>query len=95
MRTSALALGTPMLICVLFPLNQLSSSLDDGWTGRCILMLMASLPPPKIAFPPKLVLVRLLLKLPSSSLASGPAWEPNEITQSGGNAIEDISGGSG
>jgi hypothetical protein len=28
-------------------------------------------------------------------LASGPAWELNEITQSGGNAVEDISGGSG
>lgn len=79
-----------MLMCVLFPLNQLFSSLDAGWTGRCMLMLMASLPPPKIAFPPKLVLVRLLLKLPFISLASEPSWDSNEIMQSGAIAVEDI-----
>jgi len=82
MRVSALALGPQTLTWVLFPLNQLSSILDAGWTGRCMLMLTASLPPLNIAFPPKEVLVRLLLKLPSRSLASGPAWEPNEIMQS-------------
>jgi len=75
-----LALG---LTLVLLPLNQLSSSLaagcfaagcfaaTAGCTGLPLWMLMASLPQ-NMAFPPKLVEVRLLLKLPSSSLGSEP-----------------------
>jgi len=75
MRASA-ALG---LTWVLLPLNQLSSSLAEGCcaegccaaTAGCleVCRLMASFPV-NMAFPPKLVEVRLLLKLPSSSLGS-------------------------
>jgi len=77
MRASA-ALG---LTLVLLPLNQLSSSFAEGCfaatagcTGLPLWMLMASFPV-NMAFPPKLVEVRLLLKLPSSSLGSA---DPNE-----------------
>ena len=66
------------LTWVLLPLNQLSSSFAEGCfaatagcTGLPLWMLMASLPQ-NMAFPPKLVEVRLLLKLPSSSLGSEP-----------------------
>lgn len=41
-------------------------------------MLMASFPV-NMAFPPKLVEVRLLLKLPSSSLGSGPDPKERDI----------------
>lgn len=54
---------------VVLPLNQLSSNFAAGCTGLAVWRLMASLPR-NMAFPPKLVEVRLLLKLPSSSLAS-------------------------
>jgi len=59
---------------VLLPLNQLSSSFAEGCcaagcTGLEVCRLMASFPV-NMAFPPKLVEVRLLLKLPSSSLGS-------------------------
>ncbi len=67
MRTSAaLALGETRVV---LPLNQLSSSFAAGCTGLAVWRLMASLPR-NMAFPPKLVEVRLLLKLPSSSLES-------------------------
>ena len=68
MRTSA-ALAR-VVTRVVLPLNQLSSSFAAGCTGLQVWMLMASLPR-NMAFPPKLVVVRLLLKLPSSSLARG------------------------
>ena len=74
MRASAVpeALGFGQtLTCVLLPLNQLSRSLAEGCTGLARWRLMASFPV-NMAFPPKLVLVRLLLKLPSSSLGSDP-----------------------
>ena len=67
MRTSAAL----VLTWVLLPLNQLSSSFAAGCTGLLVCRLMASLPR-NMAFPPKLVEVRLLLKLPSSSLGSKP-----------------------
>ena len=66
MRAASAALG---LTLVLLPLNQLSSSFAEGCTGLALRRLMASLPQ-NMAFPPKLVEVRLLLKLPSSSLGS-------------------------
>ena len=73
--SAALGRGPPMLMWVLLPLNQLFSSLDAGCTGLPLWILMASLPR-NMAFPPKLVEVRLLLKLPSNSLGSGP--DPKE-----------------
>jgi len=73
MRAASAALG---LTLVLLPLNQLSSSFAEGCfaatagcTGLALRRLMASLPQ-NMAFPPKLVEVRLLLKLPFSSLGS-------------------------
>jgi len=71
MRAASAALG---LTLVLLPLNQLSRSFAEGCfaegcTGLALRRLMASLPQ-NMAFPPKLVEVRLLLKLPSSSLES-------------------------
>jgi len=75
MRAASAALG---LTLVLLPLNQLSRSFAEGCfaanagcTGLAVWRLMASLPQ-NMAFPPKLVEVRLLLKLPSSSLGSEP-----------------------
>jgi len=67
--SAALGLGPPTLTRVVLPLNQLSSSFAAGCTGLAVWRLMASLPR-NMAFPPKLVEVRLLLKLPSSSLES-------------------------
>jgi len=68
MRTSA-ALPRGTLTRVVLPLNQLSSSFAAGCTGLEVCRLMASFPL-NMAFPPKLVEVLLLLKLPSSSLGS-------------------------
>jgi len=61
--TSA-ALG---LTLVLLPLNQLSSSFAAGCTGLAVWRLMASLPR-NMAFPPKLVEVRLLKSSLESAL---------------------------
>jgi hypothetical protein len=74
MRAASADLARGTLTWVLLPLNQLSRSFAAGCfaagcTGLALWRLMASLPQ-NMAFPPKLVLVRLLLKLPSSSLGS-------------------------